>query len=217
MRWRVVRRSRGCCVRYGHFLLNRDAFDEALELNARELALEPASLLSNRYRAQMLFVARRYDECEAQSHRTVRLDPRDLVLSHSWLARCLEQQGKRDQAVEAWEHGRDVRGGAEIATRLRVQYRSGGWTAYWRERIRVGEPQASNAAPFVLARVGRVEEALQGLERLYDVRHPVLTWMNHPELDPLRDDPRFQALRRRVGFSESIDAELAAQRRTARR
>ena len=107
---------------YGHFLLNRDAFDEALELNARELALDPASLLSNRYRAQMLFVARRYDECEAQSHRTVRLDPRDLVLSHSWLARCLEQQGKRDQAVEAWEHGRDVRGGAEIATRLRVQY-----------------------------------------------------------------------------------------------
>jgi tetratricopeptide (TPR) repeat protein len=75
---------------YAHFLLNRDAFDEALELNERDLALDPASLLANRYRAQILYVARRYDECVSQSQSNVLLDPRDLVLSYGWLSRCLE-------------------------------------------------------------------------------------------------------------------------------
>jgi tetratricopeptide (TPR) repeat protein len=75
---------------YAHFLLNRDAFDEALELNERDLALDPASLLANRYRAQILYVARRYDECVSQSQSNVLLDPRNLVLSYGWLSRCLE-------------------------------------------------------------------------------------------------------------------------------
>ena len=94
-------RTYGSCERTALFLMRRDAFDEALEVIRGALELDPTSPLSNRHKAMMLYVARRYDECVAGSRRTLTLDPDDLSLSYQWLARCLEQQGKQRQAVDA--------------------------------------------------------------------------------------------------------------------
>jgi len=194
---------------YAHFLLNRDAFDEALELNARELALDPTSLLANRYRAQMLYVARRFDECVAQSRRAVALDPRDLVLSYSWLGKCLEQQGRRREAVEIWEQARALVGEPDIAERMKRIFRDRGWAAYWREEMKLaGRPLD---AP-IRVRLGDPEAALSILERLLEERDPLVSWLNHPDLDPLRSHPRFQALRRRAGLSDEMNASLKTWR-----
>jgi tetratricopeptide (TPR) repeat protein len=95
---------------YASFLMRRDAFDEALEVIRQALELDPASPLSNRHHAMILYTARRYDECVAVSHNTLPLDPNDSSLAAKWLAKCLEQQGQTRQAVEAYERGRAAHG-----------------------------------------------------------------------------------------------------------
>ncbi len=51
------------------------------------------------------------------------------------------------------------------------------------------------------------EEAMTWLERAYEERDPhLLIAKTDPRLDPVRSDPRFQDLLRRIGFPESPDA-----------
>ncbi len=54
------------------------------------------------------------------------------------------------------------------------------------------------------ATIGETEEGMTWLERAYEEREPtLLTAKIDPSLDPLRSDPRFQDLLRRIGFPES--------------
>jgi DNA-binding winged helix-turn-helix (wHTH) protein/TolB-like protein/tetratricopeptide (TPR) repeat protein len=195
---------------YAHFLANRDAFDEALELSSRDLALDPTSLLANRYRAQMFFFARRYDDCVAQSHTTLALDPRDLTLSYSWLARCLERLGNEPDAIDLWERARALKGQTELAESMKRVYRERGAAGYWRERMKVVDHGIEMALLHV--RLGDSDAALAHLERLIDRRHPSFTWLNHPGFDPVRSHPRFQTLRRRAGLSDEMNASLKTWR-----
>lgn len=49
------------------------------------------------------------------------------------------------------------------------------------------------------------EQAYKWLERAYSEQNTELTFLRvDPRLDPLRDDPRFQELLKKVGFPESI-------------
>ncbi len=51
--------------------------------------------------------------------------------------------------------------------------------------------------------IGETEEAMTWLERAYGERDPLLLVIKtDPLLDPLRSDPRFQDLLRRIGFPE---------------
>jgi hypothetical protein len=53
------------------------------------------------------------------------------------------------------------------------------------------------------AGLGERDEAIAWLEKVHAERHVgVLTMAVEPELDGLRDDPRFRALARRVGLPE---------------
>ena len=54
------------------------------------------------------------------------------------------------------------------------------------------------------ALIGEAEQAMTWLERAYEEREPGLIAAKvDPRLDPLRSDPRFQDLLRRIGFPES--------------
>ncbi len=51
--------------------------------------------------------------------------------------------------------------------------------------------------------IGETEEAMPWLERAYEERDPLLVnAKTEPRLDPLRSDPRFDDLLRRIGFPE---------------
>jgi hypothetical protein len=52
--------------------------------------------------------------------------------------------------------------------------------------------------------VGDLDGTFAWLDRMYEERTPWLIWMNeHPRYDGLRGDPRFQELRRKIGFTQA--------------
>jgi hypothetical protein len=62
------------------------------------------------------------------------------------------------------------------------------------------------AAAFVNAYLGlgENEEAFAWLEQAYKEQSNILQWLKvHPYFDPLRDDPRFKDLLRRVGLDQA--------------
>jgi hypothetical protein len=62
-----------------------------------------------------------------------------------------------------------------------------------------GEYVPPTALSFVSASLGRVDEAFEWLERAYEERDTLMTWVKLlPHFDPLRDDPRFASVLRRM-------------------
>jgi hypothetical protein len=53
---------------------------------------------------------------------------------------------------------------------------------------------------------GDRDRALEWLQRASEVRDPNVPYLRAPEWDPVRSDPRFQNLMRRVGLPRSLDA-----------
>ncbi len=56
----------------------------------------------------------------------------------------------------------------------------------------------------VYAALGEADVTFEWLEKAYERRSLALTWIGvYPGFDPLRSDPRFDDLLRRIGFPES--------------
>jgi Tfp pilus assembly protein PilF len=198
---------------YATFLMSRGETDEGLALNRRALDLDPTAPLSMRWQAMLLYVARRYDDCVTECRKALTLDPNDGGLVYNWLPRCLEAQGKKAEAVDAYEQARALRRSSETAEQLKAVYAAQGWEAYWRARLNV-TPGPGQAA-FAHLRLGNTDEVIALLQQLYDARAPWVVFTNQPEWDPVRSDPRFQALRRNAGLSDDLNPTLAAARRAA--
>ncbi len=91
---------------------------------------------------------------------------------------------------------------------LRQVLKSEGAKGYWRKTLEyeleyyekgVGSP-AFVAASY--ARLGEKEKAFEWLEKAYAERDSYLTYLKiNGDFDPLRSDPRFQDLLRRIGFT----------------
>jgi serine/threonine-protein kinase len=193
---------------YSIFLWHEGRFDEALALNDRELALDPTSAFANRNRAIIYYYARRHEDCIAQARRTLELDPH-FVTVYGWLGNAYEQLGREREAIEAqvqpftFEDGR-----ADDVASLRAAGAAGGMRAFWRRwlEIEARQPKYPHTHGPVLARLkaGDPRRALEELEKLGEERSPWARVVGvEPQFDPLRGDPRFQALRRKVGLVRS--------------
>jgi DNA-binding winged helix-turn-helix (wHTH) protein/TolB-like protein len=191
---------------YSIFLWHEGRFDEALALNGRELALDPASAFANRNKAMILYYARRYDESVAQSLKTVELD-RYFVTAYGWLGKSYEQLGRDREAVEAHLMPLTFRPNRtkDVAV-LRAAAAQGGLRGFWRRWLALRDPDyfGTDLPALAWLKAGDRERALAELERLCDARNP---WMRaikvEPQWDPVREDPRFQALLRKTRLIRS--------------
>jgi hypothetical protein len=82
----------------------------------------------------------------------------------------------------------------------------GGWEGALRAVLDVWSERES-FSPWVFAStycmIGEIDEAFTWLERAYQERDPLLLALKAaPYLDPLRSDPRYEELVRRIGFPE---------------
>ena len=188
---------------YSRFLASRGRLDEAIAQLDRAVELDPLSASLQANRALLDYFAGRYDDAASRLREILKTDSTDVTVKWG-LGLVAEQQGKPDEAIAILEpiSGKSL----NRRSSLGHAYAVAGRTEQGRSVLRALRSEAARSyVPsyyFALlhAGLGQRNEALRELERAYEERSTVLAYlMIDPRLAPLRDDPRFHALARRLG------------------
>ncbi len=183
---------------------------EAELLLERLLRVAPLDLYFRESRIGHFLLTREYERGLAEAERIRELDPEFVSFGIVWLYMLLGRpEDAAREALATYESG----GAALDPQREAFQRGSeeGGWQGALRASTSLQIEAATQGAfgllsliAASLALLGETEEAMTWLERAYEERDPLLlTAKTDPLLDPLRSDPRFQDLLRRIGFPES--------------
>ena len=192
---------------YAQYLIATGRSDEALAESRRAIELDPLSLVINTGFGSRLYLARRFDEAIAQCRKTLELDP-----AYGGARRCLAlaytERGAHEQAVRELE--RDGSGSTQTPSALAdlgYVYARAGRSKDAHKVITELTNRFSReyVPPYALALVhaglGENGRALEWLERAGEERSPRLVFLSvEPAFDGLRGDPRFAALRKKLGL-----------------
>ncbi|MGD9589668.1 MAG: tetratricopeptide repeat protein [Pyrinomonadaceae bacterium] len=185
---------------YANFLYSRGRFDEAISHIRTAMDLQPVSYKNQQIYGLTLYYARRFDEAEAQFKRLLELNPNHNYIN-AQLVLILEAQGKGSEAFEYFIKslaGKKADQGT--IERFKAVYARSGWPGVTLERI---NKEASEMGSFQLAclysSVGDKDRAFEYLDKAYLERNFMIPMIQvAPQLAPLRDDPRYTALVRRI-------------------
>lgn len=196
---------------YAEFLSLVGRQDAAIAHIHEALQLMPNSPVMHHNAGQVYQAARRYDDAITEYRTSVQLDP-SFATSWFFMGLAYNRKGMYQQGLdlelEAARAAQDPTGIA-IAQRLEEVYQSAGREAYLREVVAVYSQENPERDYYRLAEcyalLGLKELALQYLEKIYESHDAALFTMNvDPELDSLRSDPRFIALRHKVGLPAPV-------------
>jgi TolB-like protein/Tfp pilus assembly protein PilF len=188
--------------RYSFLLTALGRHEESLAEMRRALEIDPLSLMVNRSYGDRLIDARKYDEAVTQLNKTLELDG-NFALPHSSLASVYQMRGDYAASVEEIAKAYELTGRLEYATLARESFAKGGWQGYLRAMLeRRPDLRAYTRATYYAA-LGEKDEAFAELDKAYENREAGLTRLKvDKRLDPLRSDPRFADLMRRVGLPQ---------------
>jgi len=196
-------------VMYSDYLAIVGRPEEAMAQIDRALRLDPFNVTIHSFRAGELLFARRVDEALAQAEKALAMAPGNFVAltAHSW---ALVLKGKTTEAVDALKDYVMAIGLPDVARALDRGFHEAGFAGATK---RAAEALAVHAAhgkagalPIDVAQfyalAGENALALDWLERAYEGHDPNMPYIGLiPVFDPLRSEPRFQALMRRLGLT----------------
>lgn len=183
--------------------------DEAVTESERAVELEPVSLINNAVLASSYIYARKYDKAIAQGRRAYELD-RDFPLSRHWLGMAYVATQQYDNAISiSREVPQDSPSRWLSVVVLGHAYAKMGKRAETEQQITELRDLAKTRyiRPYYIASIyaalGDKDKAFAELERSSEERDVYLSRVNSdPFMDPLRDDPRFRDLLKRMGLPE---------------
>jgi TolB-like protein/DNA-binding winged helix-turn-helix (wHTH) protein/lipoprotein NlpI len=191
-------------LRYARFLSMVARHDEAIAEIERARELDPLSLVIQSNVGTALYYARRYDAAILESRKTLEIDP-NRVWARVFLAMSYEQKGMYPEAIQEEERVKAYFKGAPNVDIAHL-YALSGRANEARRILKAMEKENSNASFFIAggyAALGEKDRAFTWLEKAYEKRDFFLpTLAVNPWMDPLRSDPRFQDLIRRVGLQQ---------------
>jgi serine/threonine protein kinase/Tfp pilus assembly protein PilF len=192
---------------YANYLMAVGRHQEALAELEKAQELDPLSLITNAGIAWAFYFARQYDQATEQCRKTLEMDP-NFVVAHAWLGQTYLQKGVFHEAFKEFQtaielsegspfyvamlgHAYAVAGDIPEAQKLVDQLKTQSVEAY----------VSSYSIAEVYAGLGDRDKAFEWLQKAYEERSRALVFLRvEPSLDPLRPDPRFQDLLRRVGL-----------------
>jgi TolB-like protein/Flp pilus assembly protein TadD/class 3 adenylate cyclase len=180
-------------------------FDEAIAESRRAVELDPLSPVINSDLGSNLMVARRYDEAIAQLRKTLEIDP-TFSLAHGALGEALQFKGDLPGAIAEYTKAQEL--GADPRIRVLMaaaKAQSGDKDAAVRMLAELEEASRSREIPgaqraVLYTSLGNRTEAIRCLEQsVADHDSQDVAWIKvYPKWDPLRGDPRFEALVQKV-------------------
>ena len=185
---------------YALFLNTRGRHDESIAMIKTAIDLEPASFYNQRSYANTLYLARRYEDARLQYLRLWELN-RNQRPTHEWLIRTLDAAGREDEAFEWFLRLLKLDGVDEKdVKRFQSVFQEGGWLAVLREREKMDEGDTNYFRRACLnAQIGNIDRAIEFLNKSYEQRSAMMPIVQiEPMLDPLRNDPRYADLVRRM-------------------
>jgi eukaryotic-like serine/threonine-protein kinase len=194
---------------YGYYLSALGRHDEAKAEMRRALELDPLSPIINVSVSLGYYYAGQHDEAAAQARKTLELYP-DFGGAHLRLGEAYEQKGMYQEAIAVLRQRLttpDRRPGLALISSLGHAYAVSGQRAEAQKML--DELQGLSKTRYVSAYhvgliytgLGDKEQAFHWLGKAADEGSHQLIWLKaEPRFDPLRSDPRFNELERKVGL-----------------
>ncbi len=202
---------------YGNFLLDMGRFQEAIAELKLAIELDPLSPVMNANLGRAYRADHRYDDAIAQYKKTLELVPNFRVaqinLSKTYLLKGMYEEAIEQARQMSISVGIPQAQADKDAAQLKDAYRTSGAKGYWQMRLEI-EMEAARANghepdPYELAGyqlgAGNKEQALDSLEKAVALgpgMTAILSLKVEPTWDPLRAEPRFKELLRKVGLPE---------------
>jgi tetratricopeptide (TPR) repeat protein len=189
------------------YLLPMGRADEAIAEIRKAQELDPLSPAIATDLGKELYFACRYDEAIVQLRRVLELDP-DFVSARNWLSDTLLEKGLYPEAEAELEKTKSskeeriyVRQTAYLYARMGRRAEAEKALAHSLQLSR-GKDVSSGAVALVYAALGEKDKAFYWLEKSYTLKSSFMTTLKFWSVfDPLRADPRFVDLVRRVGLT----------------
>ena len=182
--------------------------DEAIAEMKTAIDLDPASAATRHSYGWVLFQSRRYDEAIAEELQVVEMDP-TLVMANNVLMNSYDKKGDDDKSFEYFIRLMTLREKkpADEINLLQTIYAQSGWRGVSERQFeqekadeKDGKPDYANLAGLSIE-LGQNKQAIDYLEKAVDQnKFTLITLKVNPRYDPLRGDPRFDDLVRRIGL-----------------
>jgi TolB-like protein/tetratricopeptide (TPR) repeat protein len=176
--------------------------EEAMAAARKAVELDPLSAAAMQTLASSYYYARRYDEAEKAARRALELEP-GRTNSHAALGWVLLELRRHEEALAEFE--KETVGWQRMTGQALVFARTGRPDLARAEMQKMhdlmGDAPSYQLAE-ISAQLGDVEGTFRWLKNARRVRDPGLpaTALVDPLLDPVRKDPRFDALLRDIGL-----------------
>jgi TolB-like protein/DNA-binding winged helix-turn-helix (wHTH) protein/Tfp pilus assembly protein PilF len=192
---------------FGEFLGLQGRFDESFREFERARQLDPLSLIIAADHGAVLYYARQYDGSIAQFRAVLEMEP-NFPRAYNVLGPYAEKGMYAEAAAQMDKWGKSPGDKSWLLAWRAYFYGRSGDQSRARHALgqlqRLNQRQHLDPAPLVLANIGLGDkkEALLWLEKACADRSTALTGIKvNPVFDPLRSEPRFQELLRRVGLA----------------
>jgi len=181
--------------------LSLGEFDRAIAELKRAQQLDPLSLIINADLGSGFVTARRYDDAIAQLRKTIEMDPH-FYYAHWNLGEALELKGKLREAFAEYKKAAELNDDPLVLSLVAQAEAKLGQRDDARKMLEQLEQLATRryvgnyAFALVHIALGEKEKAIEDLDHAYRDRvGPDIALLKvDPMLDPLRGDPRFEAL-----------------------
>jgi len=192
---------------YAEYLSAMGRHNEAIAEIKRAQELDPLSLIINALGAYVFIYARRYDEAIAQCQRTLELNA-GFYPAHLYMGWAYEQEKLYGQAISEYQKTIALEEGNPVlrANLARIYAAVGNRPEALKIIASLRElSKRRYVSPYSVAQIyaalGDFDQAFAWLEKAYKEHQYQLVYLKvDPALDPLRSDPRFQDLLRRMNF-----------------